>query len=245
MTSATGCATIPQHADFEVGGRTVHERKAQAVFGFPMLPILFDDPERTPQETAFLRSIMENPDDDALRLVYADWLEETGQSARAAFVRLEVEFNSTPVSDARAQALRDELDRLGDAIPAGWTFALTRPATLLNCGGEPRSSPPEVRFAFRCEKRWADLRPTADAAIRHCQECRKNVYACDSKEAAQRHALRGECIAISSRLALDVENQYGPRPTDEELIGLPMSPYEVWANELFERHRKRWWQFWR
>jgi uncharacterized protein (TIGR02996 family) len=32
------------------------------------------------QEKAFLQAIIENPDDDAPRLIYADWLDENGQS---------------------------------------------------------------------------------------------------------------------------------------------------------------------
>src|SRR5690349_16557452 len=41
-------------------------------------------------EGAFLQAIREQPDDDAHRLIYADWLEEQGgaeRTARAAFIR--------------------------------------------------------------------------------------------------------------------------------------------------------------
>ncbi|MDY3560908.1 TIGR02996 domain-containing protein [Gemmata sp. JC673] len=47
-------------------------------------------------ESAFLRLICEQPDDDTVRLVYADWLEEHGQTARAAYIRGEVELANTP-----------------------------------------------------------------------------------------------------------------------------------------------------
>ena len=33
-------------------------------------------------------AIIERPDDDALRLVYADWLEEHGDLARSDFIRV-------------------------------------------------------------------------------------------------------------------------------------------------------------
>lgn len=39
---------------------------------------------------ALLRTILERPDDDAPRLVYADWLEENGQQNRAEFIRLQL-----------------------------------------------------------------------------------------------------------------------------------------------------------
>ena len=37
----------------------------------------------TPHDEAFLQAIRENPDDDAPRLIYADWLEERGDPRRA------------------------------------------------------------------------------------------------------------------------------------------------------------------
>jgi uncharacterized protein (TIGR02996 family) len=39
----------------------------------------------------FLRAIIEDPEDDGPRLVYADWLDEHGQPERAAFIRLQLE----------------------------------------------------------------------------------------------------------------------------------------------------------
>jgi uncharacterized protein (TIGR02996 family) len=38
---------------------------------------------------AFLRDISEHPEDDAPRLIYADWLDENGQPERAEFIRLQ------------------------------------------------------------------------------------------------------------------------------------------------------------
>lgn len=43
-------------------------------------------------EEAFLQSIVENPDDDTPRLIFADWLEENGQGERAEFVRVQCEL---------------------------------------------------------------------------------------------------------------------------------------------------------
>jgi uncharacterized protein (TIGR02996 family) len=40
-------------------------------------------------QQAFLRAIAETPDDDAPRLVYADWLEEHGDPDRAEFIRVQ------------------------------------------------------------------------------------------------------------------------------------------------------------
>jgi uncharacterized protein (TIGR02996 family) len=210
----------------------------------PWRPILFDDPDRDPQETAFLKSIVETPDDDGTRLIYADWLEEHGQAEKAQFVRLEVELSKMPRSDSRFTSLDAEMGLLEMAVSAEWTWALARPARVLNCGSE-HSHDPRVRFDYHCPNRWADLQPTKDLSVRYCEECHKKVYYCESKAEAERHACRGHCIAINSCLALAVEAEHAPAPPDDgELLGLPMSPTEIWAEELFSR-RKRWWQFWR
>lgn len=39
----------------------------------------------------FLQSILADPDNDGPRLVYADWLDENGDGARAEFIRLQIE----------------------------------------------------------------------------------------------------------------------------------------------------------
>lgn len=54
----------------------------------------------TPYEP-FLQAILDNPDDDAPRLVYADWLEERGQPERAEFMRLQCELAMLSKEDAR------------------------------------------------------------------------------------------------------------------------------------------------
>jgi uncharacterized protein (TIGR02996 family) len=53
---------------------------------------------------ALLRAICENPDDDAPRLVYADWLDEHGDPEQAEFIRLQLELSPVPVF---AQAGKD------------------------------------------------------------------------------------------------------------------------------------------
>jgi uncharacterized protein (TIGR02996 family) len=40
----------------------------------------------------FLESIRDNLDDDGVRLIYADWLEEHGDPARAEFIRVQSEL---------------------------------------------------------------------------------------------------------------------------------------------------------
>jgi len=58
----------------------------------------------TPDE-AFLDDIYEHPDDDAPRLVYADWLDEHGQPARAEFIRVQCELAHLEEDDPRREML--------------------------------------------------------------------------------------------------------------------------------------------
>jgi uncharacterized protein (TIGR02996 family) len=54
---------------------------------------------------ALLGAILAAPDDDAPRLVFADWLEEHGDPARAAFIRAQVELARLPANDRRRPQL--------------------------------------------------------------------------------------------------------------------------------------------
>src|SRR5262245_36415646 len=53
-------------------------------------------------EDAFIRAIQSTPDDATTKLVYADWLDERGQTARAAYLRRWAELgdkHGRPVPD--------------------------------------------------------------------------------------------------------------------------------------------------
>ena len=51
-------------------------------------------PAEIPQ--TFLAQICDNPADDTVRLVFADWLEEHGEPERAEFIRVQCELAKTP-----------------------------------------------------------------------------------------------------------------------------------------------------
>jgi type IV pilus assembly protein PilB len=83
-------------------------------------------------DDAFLRAILENPDDDTPRLIYADWLEERGE-ARGEFIRIQCLLAEMPADDEQRSLLerreRELLARhqdrwLGELRPllSGWTF---------------------------------------------------------------------------------------------------------------------------
>lgn len=63
--------------------------------------------------TAFLEAILSQPDEDLPRLIFADWLEEQGDAARAEFIRVQCDLARLPrrSPDWRALAER-EMDLL-------------------------------------------------------------------------------------------------------------------------------------
>ncbi|HEY1065456.1 MAG TPA: TIGR02996 domain-containing protein, partial [Pirellulales bacterium] len=85
------------------------------------------------QQAALLRAVIAAPDDDAPRLIYADWLDEQGDSERAEFIRLQCALE-TSAADSAEDAAKIEreselLDRFAclwanDLQPEvrGWTF---------------------------------------------------------------------------------------------------------------------------
>ena len=67
---------------------------------------------------ALLRAIIDHPDEDTPRLVYADWLDENGDSKRAAFIRAQIEYHRLEAADTVVNAL--------DFLWAGYTTEVDR-----------------------------------------------------------------------------------------------------------------------
>lgn len=63
-------------------------------------------------DAALLQTIIEHPDDDAPRLIYADWLEDHGDTERAEFIRVQIELARLSEDDPR----RPEVDRRERAL---------------------------------------------------------------------------------------------------------------------------------
>ena len=59
-----------------------------------------------PHAAAFLRDVIENPDDDAPRLIFADWLEDHGDPERAEFIRLQIEGEKLSAYSLRSRQIR-------------------------------------------------------------------------------------------------------------------------------------------
>ncbi|MGF1581707.1 MAG: TIGR02996 domain-containing protein [Gemmataceae bacterium] len=73
--------------------------------------------------TELLRTIIERPDEDAPRLIYADWLEERSGEvniARAEFIRIQCDLANLPYDDDRCSDLRVREYRLLSKYHSQW-----------------------------------------------------------------------------------------------------------------------------
>lgn len=89
-------------------------------------PAIACDPDEGPwpaEEEAFLAHIRRRPADNAVRLVYADWLDERGADRRAEYLRLLCEWIAGPPAGDRSLIERER--KLRPGLGRGW-LALIR-----------------------------------------------------------------------------------------------------------------------
>jgi uncharacterized protein (TIGR02996 family) len=70
---------------------------------------------------SFLEDIRRNPDDDTPRLIFADWLDENGDAARAEFIRLQCRLAQLAEDDPERAALERREEELLSAHEQVWT----------------------------------------------------------------------------------------------------------------------------
>ena len=76
----------------------------------------------------FIREIVHHPDDDAPRLVYADWLDERGDE-RGEFIRIQCRLESLGLRDPERPQLESRALRLVRRNSKGWAGKLRRHAS--------------------------------------------------------------------------------------------------------------------
>ncbi|MBC8290300.1 MAG: TIGR02996 domain-containing protein [Planctomycetes bacterium] len=113
------------------------------------------------EEEAFLAAIVEDADQNTARLVYADWLEENGDTARSSYLRLEMESHEVLRTD---EYLPEELRLrlLDESLQLGlaWTALVTR-ARIEGCRQQDKT----------CPGRWELIQQTAFLNERKCEIC--------------------------------------------------------------------------
>ena len=113
-------------------------------------------PLDTATDAAMRQAILAQPDEDAPRLLYADWLDEQGDSvlsARAAFIRLQCRLIRATLSPAERSRLRAEARGLYTAHAPTWLGALAR---AVDYGQFERGFLAYVELTGKRLQRWAE-----------------------------------------------------------------------------------------
>jgi uncharacterized protein (TIGR02996 family) len=77
-------------------------------------------------DSTFIAGIQAVPDDDARRLVYADWLEEQGASEKAEYLRVVNALTELPSEAPQRKRLVRRLLIVAEQIDEGWRDAVAR-----------------------------------------------------------------------------------------------------------------------
>jgi len=191
------------------------------------------------EDDPFIRAILADPENDAPRLIYADWLEERGD-ARGEYLRLECYLTTLSEDEPQLDPLLIRFRELHRQIDPNWRAAVAR-SKVERCR----------LFEFRCTKRWDKLRPTQDSTVRVCTACRKEVFYCDNILEARQHAELGRCVALD----LAVPRRDGDLDVEECFESMAVGLMEFDENSEFSfylpapppsapKERRAWWRFW-
>lgn len=108
------------------------------------------------QENTLLQAIYANPDDDAPRLIYADWLDEKGQADWADFIRVQCALEAPARSVAERLSLQEREAILLRAHETAWlgeVLAATLNREVLTA---PRWEGDVPNFGHRFARGWLD-----------------------------------------------------------------------------------------
>lgn len=176
------------------------------------------------EDKAFVSAILTNPADLTGWLAYADWLDER-DDARAEFVRLQVRILNPDEMWPDPIGVLDRIEKLRPSLDPDWLAVFDRPA-IENCDNE---------FAFKCPKKWEQLKGTSDPRVRHCETCDKEVYYCLTDREARKRTELGLCVALADTV------RYRPSDPDVRAVrtmGIMMMPEDE------PEPRRPWWKFW-
>ncbi|HEV7557583.1 MAG TPA: hypothetical protein VGO00_19095 [Kofleriaceae bacterium] len=102
-------------------------------------------------------------------------------------------------------AARARITELREQVWEGWV-RLVAPHWLLGCGDNEA-----VTFSYQCPRTWAELAPTADPTVRHCDGCGEAVHRCSTLVEAESLAVARRCISIPVELTSAIYTQLQPQ----------------------------------
>jgi uncharacterized protein (TIGR02996 family) len=163
----------------------------------------------TDEDKAFIRAILDHPDELTTWLVYADWLEDRGDP-RAEFLRLTAERRQLPPTAPRVTGIEAHLGVLRETLDSRWLLVFEA-ARLVNC----RRASIEGTCPWNT---WDRLSSTDDPDIRICHQCSKPVFACATAGEARDFVSCGQIVALSPRIPPEeLPDRYPFRPDRYEV----------------------------
>jgi uncharacterized protein (TIGR02996 family) len=149
-------------------------------------------------EASFLQAVIAAPQDDCTLLIYADWLEEQGEEAAAKceFLRLTV---ARPTVKGRKKIRwrkrkQKRLQQLAARLETDWLCVVSR-LRVEQCQ-QRYEGQPRLPAQVPCFRQWHELQTTAARTVRWCQNCRREVFYCDTITTARNHARVGRSVAV-------------------------------------------------
>jgi len=82
-------------------------------------------------EDEFIAAIAANSEDNETRLVYADWLTETGQQDQCDYLKLEIKYHAAATEKDRSK-FRVSIQELKQKLPQAWLLKVLR-IPIENC----------------------------------------------------------------------------------------------------------------
>lgn len=168
-------------------------------------------PVANEQESAFIQAILAAPDDDIVRLVFADWLEERGDS-RGEFLRIATQLDREEQkawpADSRARlrrvrelgGLRSRLRDLQQRIDPEWIIRFHR-GSIQHCNmifDGALFFPDDDKHCPGC---WHHLKESDRPKTRRCDACSREVRFCWTMEEV--HEALMERKAITTAMILE------------------------------------------
>jgi uncharacterized protein (TIGR02996 family) len=160
----------------------------------------------------------ENPEDDALRLIYADWLEEHGRPERAEFIRVQIRLSKLDADEPEHVALSLREQELIEAHCAEWVAATVGKLTVTRAWVRGMLDEVLVRAAVFCAEAEALLRAAPTARWRVMAEdwsAVRDLVRCPQFPRLRRLALVGGRIAgAGARILAESRGVSGLRELD-------------------------------
>jgi len=157
---------------------SVEEEEAPTTEWFPAPPL-------DPVEERLIAAVAGG--DQSSRIVYADWLEERGEAARAEFLRIQDRLLADAPGGPEFRAGRKRLEELAHDIDLEWRYSVGRPV-IEGC----------LALEVQCPREWGSLAPTGRDNVRFCDACAQQVFYCDTIGEAREHARLGHCMVVDA-----------------------------------------------